>query len=85
MLVAQGKLDEALARFEQALALRPDFVDAYFHAGNALANQDKVDQAATRFEQAIALRADFAKAHNNLGVCGDDRQGSTRLRPASSA
>ena len=63
----QGKLDEAAARFEQAVALNPSLFQAHDNLGNVLRDQGKLDQAAARFEQALALRPDVAETHNNLG------------------
>ena len=63
----QGKLDEAAARFQQALALRPDYAEAHNNLGNIRWEQGKLDEAAARYEQALALRPDYAEAHNNLG------------------
>ncbi len=62
-----GRLGEARARFEQALAGNPDFAEAHNSLGIALYEQGQVDEALARFERAISLRPDFAEAHNNLG------------------
>ena len=64
---SQGKLDQAAARYERALALKPDLVQAQNNLGNIFREQGKLDQAAARFEQAIALRPDLPEMHNNLG------------------
>ncbi len=62
-----GRYDEAVARFEQAIALRPNHAEAYNNLGVVLRNQRKHGEAAARFEQAIAWRFDYAEAHHNLG------------------
>ena len=41
----QGKLDEALACYRRALALKPDFAAAHNNLGNTLMDQGKLDEA----------------------------------------
>ena len=64
---AQGKLGEAVVRFEQALALRPDFAEVRYNLGNVLLSQGKLAEATAQFEHAAILKPDFAEVHNNLG------------------
>ena len=66
----QGKLDEAAARFEQALALRPDYRRSAQQPGHHAAEQQgKLDEAAARYQQALALRPDYAEAQLGLATC----------------
>ncbi len=62
----QGDRRQAQARFEQALALRPNFAAAHNNLGQVLMDLGKRDEAAAQFERALALRPDFAEVHNNL-------------------
>ena len=64
----QGKLDGAVACYQQALRLQPDYADAHNNLGIALAEQGKLDGAVACYQQALHLRPDYADAHNNLGV-----------------
>src|SRR5262249_20746164 len=63
----QGKLDEAIAAYRHAIALKPDFADAYSNLGGTLAEQGKRDEAVAAYRHAIALKPDFADAYSNLG------------------
>jgi hypothetical protein len=64
-----GDHGEAIAAFRQAIAIDPDFPEAYINLGTALQSDEKtVDQAIAAYRQAIALRSDFPEAHNNLGT-----------------
>ena len=56
-----------MARYEQALALKPDYPEAHNNLGNALQAQGKLDDAVAQYEQALALKPDYPEAHNNLG------------------
>src|SRR5438445_151502 len=64
---ATGKLEDAIASYRQALALKPDFAEAHKSLGIALWDQGKLDEAITCFRQALTLKPDYAEAHHNLG------------------
>ena len=66
-LRAQGKLDEAIASYRRALALKPDHADGHYALGNALQDHGRLDEAITSYQQALALAPGFAEAHGNLG------------------
>ena len=66
-LFRKGKVDAAIACFQQALQIRPDFAEARNNLGNALLQMGKVDAAIACFQQALQIRPDFAEAHNDLG------------------
>jgi protein O-GlcNAc transferase len=67
-LQAQSRLDDAVANYNRALALKPDFADAHNNLGTALQAQYRLDDAAASYQRALALKPDFAEAHYNLGV-----------------
>lgn len=87
-----GKPDEALAAFDAALALAPQFPEAHCSRGVALQEAGRQDEALAAFDRAIALRAAYPLAHFNRGnalkalgraeqaVMAYDRAG--RLEPA---
>ena len=68
MLLGQDKLDEAVARYSQAVALRPDYAEAHNNLGNALL---AAGPAPTRpwhsSSKRLALKPNYADAHYNLG------------------
>jgi tetratricopeptide (TPR) repeat protein len=63
----QGKLDEAVQQYDQALLFYPDFADAHNNLGSVLARQGNTDKAIQQFKQAIRLNPGYAVAYNNLG------------------
>src|SRR3989441_401595 len=78
---ATGKLEDAIASYRQALALKPDFAEAHKSLGIALWDQGKLDEAITCFRQALTLKPDYVHAHCSLGLAllsaGDLSRGFT--------
>jgi tetratricopeptide (TPR) repeat protein len=64
----QGKVAEAIDRYQAALRLNPNYADAHNSVGAALANQGKVAEAIEHYQTALRLKPDFAEAHGNLGA-----------------
>ena len=68
ILQLQGRTDEAVGHFRQALRVKPDFAEAHYNLGYTLQQQGRIDEAEKSYRQALQFKPDFAKAHNNLGV-----------------
>ena len=66
-LVRQGKMDQAVAHYAEALRLKPDFAEAHNNLGLALAAQGKMDQAVAQYTEALRLNPNYADPYNNLG------------------
>ena len=64
----QGKWTEAIPHYEQALQLNPNYAEAHYNLGVALAQQGQWPEAIPHFERALQLKPDYAEAHYNLGV-----------------
>ena len=54
-LAAQGKWNEAIQHFEQAIQIGPDFAEVEANLANALAAQGKWSEAIQHFQQALSL------------------------------
>jgi tetratricopeptide (TPR) repeat protein len=67
-LAQQGKLDQAMAHYDEALRLDPDYPRPHNNLGLALAQQGKMEQAMAQYAEALRLAPDYAAAHNNLGL-----------------
>jgi len=64
-----GRLNEAVAQYEEALRIRPDSAEAHANLGDALSTMpDRLDDAVAQYEASLRLRPDSAEAHNNLGL-----------------
>jgi tetratricopeptide (TPR) repeat protein len=66
-LFQKGKVDEAIAHYQKALQIKPDYVDAHIDLGIALSQKGSVDEAIAHYQTALQIKPDYAKAHYNLG------------------
>ena len=67
-LLSQGRLDEALGHFREAVRLRPDFIGAHINLGATLQRKGLLDQAAVEYQEALRLKPDWPEAYCNLGL-----------------
>lgn len=83
---AKGDLSRALALYEGALKLRPEFPEAEYQRGVALVALDRSSEAEKAFTHAIELRKDWVLPQSALGIllarAGRDREAEPVLRHA---
>jgi len=70
---AANKLDEAVACYQNTLALQPDLAEAQNNLGVILRQQGQGEKARACFQHAIAAKPGYAEAHYNLGRVFKDR------------
>jgi tetratricopeptide (TPR) repeat protein len=63
-----GRLDDALACLDKAIALEPDNADAHGNRANVLREMGRLDEAMQGFDRAIALGPDQPDVHINRGI-----------------
>lgn len=62
-----GRLDAALADFDQALALNPMAEYVHLDKGIVLARMDRADSALASFDRALQIKPDLVEARSNRG------------------
>jgi predicted TPR repeat methyltransferase len=65
-LQEQGKLEEAIEAYNEALVIKPEFSDAYFNKGTALHAQCKPEEAIASYKKGLAIKPDYGKAKHML-------------------
>jgi tetratricopeptide (TPR) repeat protein len=68
LLDGEGRTEDAIAHFREAVRLRPDSAYAENNWGIALGNVWRFDEAIMHFEAAIRAQPTYAEAHRNLQI-----------------
>ena len=66
-LVAQGRTDEAVKHYYEALRINPNLVAAHINMGVALRLEGKLDQAMEHFSKVLHLNPNSANAYYEIG------------------
>jgi tetratricopeptide (TPR) repeat protein len=79
---ARGRLTEALAFYEQAIRLRPEFPEAEYQRATALLSLNRATEAEAGLRRAIALRSDWTLPQVALALLlARDARRDTEARP----
>ena len=62
-------LDEALASYDKALAIKPDIAEALSNRGVAQQELQRYAEALASYDQALEIQPDFAEAQFNQSLC----------------
>lgn len=83
---ARGNLERALAYYEEAIKIKPEFPEAEFQRGNVLASLGRPGDAESAFRRAIKQRKDWSLPYSALGILlartNRDSEAETALRQA---
>jgi tetratricopeptide (TPR) repeat protein len=66
-LAKQGRIDQAVEAYQQALRVEPTYAEAHYNLGNLFVPQGKFAEATRHYQEAVRILPDFVDAHNNLG------------------
>jgi len=67
-LYSQGKYDQAIEAYDQAISINPQYAEAWNNKGLALRALGEYDEAIKAYDQAISINPQIAEAWSNKGV-----------------
>ena len=62
-----GQLEASVDAFKKAIAIQPDYADAWNNIGSAFRDQGKLEEAIDAYKKALLIRPESAEAFNNMG------------------
>ncbi len=68
-LAGQGRMEDAIRQYKEALRIKPDDGDARYNLANALVRQANVQGAIVQYREALKVNPDNVMARNNLALC----------------
>jgi protein O-mannosyl-transferase len=68
-LVGQGKMEDAIGHFNDALRIKPNDGNIRYNLANALSWQAKYPEAIAQYREALKTIPDHLMARNNLALC----------------
>ena len=80
-----GQYNEALAEYQKAIDLKPDYARAYFGRGHVYRHIKQYANAVIAFQQAIKLKPNYKEAYHGLGITYFESGGNNRAEAAANA
>ena len=68
-LAGQGRVDDAIRHYNEALRIKPDDGDTHYNLANVLSRQAKCPEAIAHYREAVKNAPDSIMARNNMAVC----------------
>ncbi|MDA9989519.1 tetratricopeptide repeat protein [Paracoccaceae bacterium] len=63
-----GHHEAAIEAYYKALAIKPDYAEAYNNIGISLKELSRLDESVKAYNKALAIKPDYAEAYNNMGT-----------------
>ena len=67
------QFDTAIESYNQALKIKPDYVEAYYNMAVAQNDKGDSDAAIESYKEVLKIKPDYAEAYNNMGVAQNDK------------
>ena len=64
---SNNQLDEAVTKFKQALALKPNYTEVHYNLGVTLRELGLIEEAIKSYKNALNIKNEYPNAHYNLG------------------
>ncbi|HTS18820.1 MAG TPA: tetratricopeptide repeat protein [Verrucomicrobiae bacterium] len=62
----EGKIEQAIAHFQETVRFKPRFVEAHSYLGSAFLQAGKTQEAIEAYREALRIRPDYVEAQVNL-------------------
>jgi protein O-mannosyl-transferase len=72
-LAERGQIDAAVAHFQKALEIKPNYAIAHNNLGRIMVERGQIDAAIGHFQKALEINPGYAEAHFNIGVALEKR------------
>ncbi|MHC5934511.1 tetratricopeptide repeat protein [Nostoc sp.] len=72
LLSTAKEYEAAIASYDQALKLKPDYHQAWYNRGDALGNLGRNEEAIASYDKALKFKPNYHLAWNNRGYALDD-------------
>jgi tetratricopeptide (TPR) repeat protein len=67
-MMAKGKTQDAITLFKKAIALKPDYAEAWFNLGNVYGKTNQFNEAMNCMNNAIKYKSDYVQALSSRGI-----------------
>jgi tetratricopeptide (TPR) repeat protein len=67
-----GRNEEAVASYDEAVKIKPDFYQGWYNQGIALGNLGRFEEAVASYDETIKFKPDYYKAWYNRGIALDE-------------
>ena len=67
-LAEQGRYEQAIEDYDQAIRLNPEDADAYYNRGIVYYELGQLERAIEDYDEAIRLNPEYTKAYYNRGI-----------------
>jgi len=68
IFVANNQNEEAIASYDEALQIKPDYHQAWYNRGIALGNLGRNEEGITSYDRALEIKPDYHEAWNNRAI-----------------
>jgi tetratricopeptide (TPR) repeat protein len=67
-LQESGRLSESIKQLEEALRIKPDYVEGHYNLGNTLIHAGRYSEAIEQYEEVLKMEPNYPQTHNNMAV-----------------
>jgi hypothetical protein len=67
-LQESGRLSESIKQLEEALQIKPDYVEGHYNLGNSLLHAGRYPEAMAQYEEVLKMEPNYPQTHNNMAV-----------------